>query len=62
MARSKISTTVYITEEQDEKLKELSRRTHVPVAVYIRPGIDLVIGQHGDVLPGQLSLIKPRGE
>jgi len=62
MARNKISTTVYITEEQDEKLKELSRRTHVPVAVYIREGIDLVISQHGDVLPGQLSLIKPRGE
>jgi hypothetical protein len=32
------------------------------VAVYIREGIDLVIRQHGDVLPGQLSLLKPRGD
>jgi predicted DNA-binding protein len=62
MARNKISTTVYITEEQDEKLKELSRRTKVPVAVYVREGIDIVIRQYGDVLPGQLSLPKPRGE
>jgi len=61
MTRSKISTTVYITEEQDQKLKELSRRTKVPVAVYIREGIDVVIRQYGDVLPGQLSLPKPRG-
>jgi predicted DNA-binding protein len=61
MARSKISTTVYITEEQDRQLKELSRRTKVPVAVYIREGIDIVIKQHGDVLPGQLPLPSPRG-
>ncbi|MCK9462435.1 MAG: ribbon-helix-helix domain-containing protein [Proteobacteria bacterium] len=62
MARGKISTTIYITEEQDRQLKELSRRTNVPVAVYVREGIDIVIRQHGDVLPGQLSLLKPRGE
>jgi predicted DNA-binding protein len=62
MARNKISTTVYITEEQDQKLKELSRRTKVPVAVYVREGIDVVIRQYGDVLPGQLSLPRPRGE
>jgi predicted DNA-binding protein len=62
MARSKISTTIYITEEQDRQLKELSRRTNVPVAVYVREGIDIVIRQHGDVLPGQLPLLKPRGD
>jgi len=63
MARNnKISTTVYITEEQDEKLKELSRRTKVPVAVYIREGIDTVLRQYGDVLPGQLPLIRPRAD
>ena len=61
MARNKISTTVYITDEQDEKLKELSRRTKVPVAVYIREGIDIVIQQYDNLLPGQLSLLKPRG-
>ncbi len=56
MARKKISTTVYITEEQDEQLKELSRRTKVPVSVYIREGIDLVIERYKSVLPGQLTL------
>jgi predicted DNA-binding protein len=62
MARNKISTTVYITEEQDEKLKVLSRRTKVPVAVYIREGIDLVLSRHESQLPGQLPLLKPRGD
>lgn len=56
MARKKISTTVYITEEQEQKLKELSRRTKVPVAVYIREGIDMVIERYGTILPGQLTL------
>ena len=57
MGRKKISTTIYITEEQDEELKELSRRTKVPVSVYIREGIDAVLGKYRDVLPGQLPLI-----
>ncbi len=56
MARKKVSTTIYITEEQELKLKELNRRTKVPVSVYIREGIDLVIERYKDILPGQLSL------
>ena len=56
MARKKISTTIYITPEQNEQLKVLYERTKVPVAVYIREGIDLVLRQHRDQLPGQLSL------
>ncbi len=56
MGRKKISTTIYITEEQDRRLKELSRRTKVPVSVYIREGIDLVLDRYKDALPGQLSL------
>ena len=56
MARKKISTTIYITEEQDQKLKELSKRTKVPVSVYIREGIDLIIDRYSTVLPGQLTL------
>ena len=56
MARKKISTTIYITEEQDQRLKELSRRTKVPVSVYVREGIDLVLERHKNVLPGQLTL------
>ena len=56
MARKKISTTIYITPEQNEQLKVLHERTKVPVAVYIREGIDLVLKQHSDQLPGQLTL------
>ena len=53
MGRKKISTTIYITPEQDEKLKLLNRKTKVPVAEYIRQGIDLILEQHQDQLPGQ---------
>jgi len=56
MARKKISTTIYITEKQERKLKELSKRTKVPVAVYIREGIDMVLERYQDNLPGQLEL------
>jgi predicted DNA-binding protein len=55
MARKKISTTIYITPEQNDRLKVLHERTKVPVAVYIREGIDLVLQQHNDELPGQLT-------
>lgn len=51
----KISTTIYITEEQDKALKELRDETKVPVAEYIRQGIDLVLAEHGRLIPGQLS-------
>ena len=56
MARKKISTTVYITPEQDERLKLLNERTKVPVAEYIRQGIDLVLEREQVHLPGQLTL------
>ena len=56
MARKKISTTVYITPEQDEQLKRLHEKTKVPVAEYIRQGIDLVLERYKDNLPGQQSL------
>lgn len=56
MARKKISTTVYITPEQDERLKALHGRTKVPVAEYIRQGIDLVLEKYRDQLPGQVDL------
>lgn len=59
MARKKISTTVYITPEQNEALHVLHKRTNVPVAVYIREGIDLVLKQYAHQLPGQLSLVDP---
>ena len=56
MARKKISTTVYITPEQGERLKLLHDRTRVPVAEYIRQGIDLVLEKYRGALPGQLTL------
>ncbi len=56
MARKKISTTVYFTPEQTEQLRLLHERTKVPVAVYIREGIDLVLAKYSHELPGQLSL------
>jgi hypothetical protein len=56
MASKKITTTVYITEEQNHLLKELNRRTKVPVAEFIREGIDMVLEKHKERLPGQLDL------
>ncbi|MSP61095.1 MAG: ribbon-helix-helix domain-containing protein [Myxococcales bacterium] len=56
MSRKKISTTVYITPEQDEALKALHDRTKVPVAEYIRQGIDLILKQYDHLMPGQRSL------
>lgn len=62
MARKKISTTVYITEEQNEKLKKLHEKTKVPIAEYIRQGIDMILERHAEELPGQLSLINNHPE
>ena len=59
--RKKISTTVYITQEQSERLKLLHRKTKVPVAEYIREGIDLVLARYAEQLPGQQDLF-PTGE
>jgi hypothetical protein len=56
MARKKISTTVYLTEEQVTALKELHNRTRVPIAEYIRMGINLVLERNREKLPGQISL------
>ena len=53
MARKKISTTIYITPEQDELLKALNHLTKVPIAEYIRQVIDLVLEKYKAALPGQ---------
>ncbi len=55
MARKKISTTIYITPEQNEQLKLLNHKTKVPVAEYIRQGIDLVLEKYKAQLPGQTT-------
>jgi hypothetical protein len=57
MARKKISSTVYITPEQNDRLKLLHERTKVPIAVFIREGIDLVLKQYESMLPGQVALL-----
>jgi len=46
MARKKISTTIYLTQEQTEALKSLSERTRVPFSVYVREGVDLVLDKY----------------
>ncbi len=56
MSRKKISTTIYVTPEQNDRLKLLHERTKVPVAVYIREGIDMVLRHYQHILPGQLPL------
>ncbi len=56
MPRKKISTTVYITPEQDAALKALHGRTKVPVAGYIRQGIVLVLEMYRVQLPGPVDL------
>jgi hypothetical protein len=56
MPRKKVSTTIYITPEQNEMLKILNEKTKVPVSEYIRQGIDLVLEKYKEQLPGQLSL------
>lgn len=61
MARKKISTTVYLTEAQVTALKELHNRTRVPIAEYIRMGIDMILDKNSHVLPGQTSLFAEFG-
>ena len=49
--RKKLSTTVYITPEQDETLKRLSAAMRVPVAELIHRGIDLILKQREQEIP-----------
>ena len=57
MARKKLSTTIYITPEQNDRLKVLHERTKVPIAVYIREGIDLALEKYEHLMPGQTMLL-----
>ena len=59
MARRKVATTVYLEADQDRKRKALADRTRVPVASYIREGVDLVLAAHAEQLPAQLGLFDP---
>ena len=57
MDRKKVSTTVYITQEQNQLLKQLNQKTKVPIAEYIREGIDMALERHRHQLPGQMELL-----
>ena len=57
MANKKVATTVYLTAEQKEKLRMLHQQTQVPISVYIRRGIDIVLAKNEHLLPGQLTLL-----
>lgn len=57
MSRRKVSTTIYITEEQNEALKRLNEQTKVPVAEYIRQGIDLILARHSELAGAQRQLV-----
>ena len=52
----KVTTTIYITEKQQDRLKELNQKTKIPIAEFIRQGIDLVLEKYEGQLSGQLSL------
>ena len=56
MSRRKVSTTIYITEEQNMELKRLHELTKVPVAEYIRQGIDIILERHRQLTSPQRQL------
>jgi predicted DNA-binding protein len=56
MSGRKVATTIYITAEQDRQLKLLSQKTGVPMAQYIRDGIDHVLEENKAQLPQQIGL------
>ena len=57
MPRKKVSTTIYIEPEQLEQFTLLNERTKVPMAEFIREGINMVLQKHHEKLPGQLPLV-----
>ncbi len=54
--RKKVTTTVYITPRQSQQLKALHEKTGVPIAEYIRQGIDLMLKKNKEILPEQFTL------
>ena len=50
MGRHKIRTSVFLEEDQVERLKELSHSTRILIASYIREGIDLVLDKYKGIL------------
>ena len=44
--REKVSVTTYIRADQAGRLRRLRELTHVPTAVRVREGIDLLLERH----------------
>ena len=47
---SKILRSIYLDLDQIKKIKELSEKTRVPQAVYIREGLDLIIQKYKSLI------------
>ena len=45
-----LSTTIYIRADQYQKLKALAHNTNIPVAQYVREGVDAVIEKYKHLL------------
>ena len=52
----KLATTIYITVKQQERLKELNEHSKIPIAEFIRQGIDMILDRYEKSMPGQLPL------
>ena len=46
MGRRMVSTTVYLEADQVDLLRMLSERTKVPIAEYVRQGIELALARN----------------
>ncbi|MDE0092598.1 MAG: ribbon-helix-helix domain-containing protein [Oligoflexia bacterium] len=62
MMSKKIATTIYITEKQQDQLKELNARLKVPISELIRQGINLIIKKYDENLSGQISLFEEKDQ
>jgi len=51
----KILKSLFLDKEQVEKLKKLSAKTRVPISVYIREGVDLVLNKYEKQLRNELK-------
>jgi predicted DNA-binding protein len=50
---NKVLRSIYVDIEQDKKIKELSKRTMVPQAVYVREGMDMMLKKYENILNGK---------
>ena len=51
MSRRKVSTTVYLDSSDLDRLKVISEKTRVPMAVYIRDAVRAALDAHDLKLP-----------